>query len=58
MNINTHDLTLELIQSTLDESFVDANQSFHTLMATKVKNQLDEKRQEIASDLITKITAK
>lgn len=54
MTTNTHDTALELINSTLTESFVDANNSLHTLMAIKVKERLDEMRETIATSLYEK----
>lgn len=56
MNTQTHDIALELIQSTLDESFVDANNSLHQLMAIKAQEKLNEMREDIASNLITEIS--
>lgn len=55
---NTHDIALELIQSTLDESFVDANNSLHQLMAIRAQEKLNEMREEIASNLIDTIKKK
>lgn len=58
MKTNTHDLALELIQSTLDESFIDANDKLHNLMAIKAKESLDDLKESVASKLMDTIKNK
>ena len=48
---NTKEITLEMIQATLDESFVDAHERINTLFSVKVKEELDSQREQIATNL-------
>ena len=54
MHNQTHDISLELIQSTLDESFVDASDRLHTLISIKVKEQIDQLRESVAESMYKK----
>jgi 3-oxoacyl-ACP reductase-like protein len=57
-NNTTNDLAMDLITATLDESFVDANDKLHSLIAIKAKSALDDMKESIASDLMDVVKKK
>lgn len=46
---NKKEITLELVQATLDESFIDAADSIHKLFSISVKDHLETMREDIAT---------